>query len=249
MAWAATISFVPETHGRGAISLATPSLRVYWPDAEARAAWADPPNWRRPGLVLFGEDGQPLLAFSETPALDGDPDDLNVLRRGLAATYAVLSPAGPGWEEVARWRAHPNDRVKDGEAPWVLGELLDGEGTCKAVLSVPPRRSRSGPMVDGARLSTVPEVTVEEASAPGQPRARGWRRWLQPDATSWIVSGRTGRGFARAEPGDAASRRPFPGPWSGRLELEWPARPTREEQIVALHLADAWLRWEAEWRS
>jgi hypothetical protein len=249
MAWAASIFFVPETHGRGAVSLGTPSLRVYWPDAAGRAAWADPPNWRRPGLVLFGEDGEPLLALSETPALDGDPDDLNVLRRGLAATYAVLAPVGTGWDVVARWRAHPNDRLDDVEAPWVLGELLDSEGRCEAVLTVPPQRSRAGAMVNGARLSSVPEVTVEEASAPGQPRARGWRRLLQPDPMAWIVRGSTGQGFVRAERGDAASRRPFPGPWSGRLEIEWPARPTREEQIVALHVADAWLRWEAEWRS
>jgi hypothetical protein len=28
--------------------------------------------------------------------------------------------------------------------------------------------------------------------------------------------------------------------------IEWPAEPSVTEQILALHVADAWLRWEAE---
>lgn len=52
--------------------MATPSLRVFWPDAHSRAGWADPPNWRRPGLTLSGSDGAPLLAEVLAELLDAE---------------------------------------------------------------------------------------------------------------------------------------------------------------------------------
>ena len=227
--------------------MGTPSLRVYWPDARARACWADPPNWRRPGLTLYGDDGTPKLALSETPALKGNPDSRQAYLDGMVATYAVLAPAhGELWEVVRRWRVYAHDRFEDSDAPWVLGELLDIQGKLEAPMTVPPRRARAGALVDGARLATVPELTVEETTASGKPRPGGWRGWLLPDAKSWTVSGGTGRGLIRAERGDARSRRPWAGPWSGRAEVEWPAEPSLTGQILALHVADAWLRWEAE---
>jgi hypothetical protein len=30
------------------------------------------------------------------------------------------------------------------------------------------------------------------------------------------------------------------------VDVEWPPEPSVTEQILALHVADAWLRWEAE---
>lgn len=227
--------------------MGTPSLRVYWPDARSRASWADPPNWRRPGLTLSGPDGAPLLALSETPSLNGDPNDLQALRNGIVSTYAVLAPAPTEpWEVVARWRAHSNERLEETGKPETLAELLDAEGRLEAQMTVPVRRARAGALLDGARLATVPELAVAETTASGEPRVGGWRSWLLPDAKAWAVSGGTGNGFIRAEPGDPSSRRPWAGPWSGCLEVEWTAEPSREEQILALHVSDAWLRWEAE---
>ena len=227
--------------------MGTPSLRVYWPDARARSAWAVPPNWRRPGLSLSGRDGRPRLALSETPALNGDPDQRQSYLDGMAATYAILAPArAESWDVVGRWRVHAHDRLETSAAPWVLGEVLDAEGRLEAAMTVPPRRARAGALLDGARLATVPELTVAEATASGEPRRGGWRGWLSPAATAWTVSGGTGRGFICAQRGDARSRRPWAGPWSGRLEVQWTSEPSRTEQTLALHVADAWLRWEAE---
>lgn len=225
--------------------MGTPSLRVYWPDAGSRSGWADPPNWRRPGLTLSGSDGAPWLALSETPALSGDPDDLQAFRDGMVATYAVLAPGEP-WDVVARWRASSNERLEETGQPEVLGELLDPEGRLQAQMRVPADRFRAGALLDRACLATVPPLTVAESTAAGKPRAGGWRGSLLPHAKAWTVSGGGGRGFIRAECGDAKSRRPWPGPWSGRLEVQWTAEPSREEQILSLHVSDAWLRWEAE---
>lgn len=232
--WRGSISFLPAKHGGDATYMATPSLRVYWPDAHSRAGWADPPNWRRPGLALSGPDGAPLLALSETPSLNGDPYDLQAFRNGMVATYAVLSPAPTEpWWVVARWRAHSNERLEETGLPEVLAELLDAQGRLEAQMTVPARRARAGALLDGARLATAPELTVVEATASGEPRAGGWRSWLLPNAQAWTVSGASGRGFIRAEGGDARSRRPWAGPWSGRVGVEWPAEPWREEQILA----------------
>lgn len=74
-------------------------MRVNWPDARARAAWADPPNWRRPGVTTYGADAVPRLALSKTPALNGNPDTGPACLDGMAATYAVPAPS-PG---RARW--------------------------------------------------------------------------------------------------------------------------------------------------
>lgn len=227
--------------------MGTPSLRVYWPDARSRAGWADPPNWRRPGLTLSGPDGEPRLALSETPSLNGDPDDLQAFRDGMVATYAVLVPAqGEPWEVVARWRAHSYERLEETGDPEVVAELLDVEGRLEARMTVPAGRARAGALLHGARLATAPAVTVAETTRSGEPRVGGWRSWFVPDARAWTVSGGTSQGLIRAELGDAGSRRPWPGPWSGRVEVEWTDEPSREEQILALHVSDAWLRWEAE---
>jgi hypothetical protein len=220
--------------------MGTPSLRVYWPDARARACWADPPNWRRPGLTLYGDGGTPELLRCPSRRLS------MAIRTSVRPTSTEWSRPTPCslrpnelWEVVRRWRAYAHDRFEDSDAPWVLGELLDVQGKLEAPMTVPPRRARAGALLDGARLATVPELTVEETTASGKPRPGGWRGWLLPDAKSWTVSGGTGRGLIRAERGDARSRRPWAGPWSGRAEVEWPAEPSLTEQILALHVADA----------
>jgi hypothetical protein len=93
----------------------------------------------------------------------------------MVATYAVLCPAPSGpWEVVARWRAHPNERLEEAGLPEVLAELLDAEGRLEAQMTIPARGVRAGALLDGARLASAPELTVAEATALGEPRASGW---------------------------------------------------------------------------
>ncbi len=73
---------------------AHPRCGVYWP-RRVRAG-ADPPNWRRPGLTLYGDGGTPELALSETPALNGNPDSRRAYVDGMVATYAVLASVEEG---------------------------------------------------------------------------------------------------------------------------------------------------------
>ena len=239
MSWSGQVRWLAPVYERKEFqAITTQRLYLIYPGVTPAEAWLSPPGYPTPGLALVDAAGTPLLALSETPSINKNPEPFREFPKretvdGLpfSATFAVLSPTDGSWQQVARWRVFEDD--------WTLAELLEPDSA--TTLDMPPRKGWSGPLLAGSTFNSKPPIAIDDSRVfedqgekkPGR-LARLKRGLVAPTRWTLTEHGRTGEVSVDKE---GLTVHEY---WHGKTSVAWSDTPTLHEQVLSLHIAMSW---------